>query len=52
MHKCEICGKDVDKIDEALYECDICGRYICASCGGESFLCDECWEQINNREIF
>ena len=52
MDKCELCGQDVDEIDEALYECEQCGRYVCAKCGGESFLCDECLEKIYNEKLF
>ena len=51
MNKCELCGQDVDEIDEGLYECDICGRYVCSACGGESFLCDECWERTQEQKL-
>ena len=52
MHKCELCGQDIDEIDEGLYECEQCGRYVCASCGGEDFLCDECLEKMYNEKLF
>lgn len=48
MHKCELCGKETDE----LYECEQCGRYVCASCGGKSFLCDDCLEQIYEEKLF
>ena len=41
MEKCAICGKETDE----LYECDTCGRLICADCGGEVFHCHECFER-------
>ena len=39
MEKCEICGKETDD----LYECSFCGRLVCADCGGDLFICDECF---------
>lgn len=50
MNKCELCGKDVDEIDEGLYKCEQCGRYVCVSCGGEVFCCDECWEKEQSHK--
>ena len=41
MEKCAICGKETNE----LYECDTCGRLICADCGGEVFHCHECFER-------
>lgn len=39
MTKCECCNELV--ADDYIYECPVCGRYVCESCyDGE--MCDDC----------
>lgn len=40
MEKCEICGLETDD----LYECSYCGRLLCKGCGGDVYVCDDCWQ--------
>ena len=49
MEKCELCRTETDE----LYECDKCGRLVCADCGGKVFVCDNCFdEEEENKSRF
>ncbi len=50
---CENCLREIDEDNEDVWECPICGKYVCDDCVTTDGLCNECDERARRQfDIF